>query len=227
MFKISVPFYITDANFSGDFVKNTSSDYCNVLVSKDGAAWTQAWSATSVGTTHVANRSLRANVFGLWQTWYIKVQMKAASALGDAGVSNFVVTTIFEHNKGAMAYLDKGVNHITVTFDNPAELAASGNVLRVVYKWKEYDGGGWTIPKQFDMTTATSPSTFTITTGGDKVPRTESIVMQIVQPDAERPRRLRILLPVFPEETACRSPGLPPAMTGCLARPAAMTCATA
>jgi hypothetical protein len=27
-------------------------------------------------------------------------------------MSNLVISTIFEHNKGAMAYLDKGVNNL-------------------------------------------------------------------------------------------------------------------
>ncbi len=186
VFKVNVPFYITDASFSGDFVKAHTADVCNVFVSTNGATWTQVWTG-AVGTNHVTNQPLRNNVFGTWATWYVKVQLQATADVSDVGVSNFVITTIFEHNKGAMAYLDKGVNHITLTFDNPAELAASGNVLRVVYKWKEFDGVGWNVSREFDTTTDTSPCSFTITTGGSKVPRTESIQMQIVQPDLLAP----------------------------------------
>ncbi len=186
VFKVDVPFYITDATISGDFTRTGTNDGASVLVSDNGVTWTTVYTA-GLGTTHVDNQSLRPNVFAHWQTYWIKIQVKATTALTDAGVSNFVLTTIFEHNKGAMAYLDKGVNHITVTFDNPAELAASGNVLHIVYKWKEYDGAGWTIDKQFETTTATSPTTFTITTGGDKVPRTEYILMDITQPDVMAP----------------------------------------
>ena len=104
------------------------------------------------------------------------------AAKNDAGVSNLVIDTTFEHNKGAMAYLDKGANNITVTFDNPAELAASGATFKVVYKWKEYDGTGWTIDKSYEHPVTASPTTFTITTGGTKVPRTESIRMELVEP---------------------------------------------
>ncbi len=185
VFKINLPFYITDASFSGDFVKTNSSDVCAVLVSKDGSSWTQAWSATNTGATHADNVSLRSNVFGTWATWYIKVQLKSTNAITDVGVSNFVVTTIFEHNKGAMAYLDKGVNHITLTFDNPDELQASGNVLHVLYKWKEYDGSDWTIEKQFETYATASPTSFTITTEGSKVPRTESILLEVVPPPTD------------------------------------------
>jgi hypothetical protein len=182
VFKITVPYYVTDANFSGDFVKTNSGDTCSVLVSSNGTSWTSVWSASSLGTTHVANQGLRTNVFGLWKTWYIKVQLKGTVAKTDAGVSNFVVVTTFEHNKGAMAYLDKGVNHITLTFDNPAELLASGNVLHVVYKWKEYSGTDWTVDKQFETYTSASPTALTINTAGTKVPRTEYILLEVTPP---------------------------------------------
>ena len=99
IFKVTVPFYITDASFSGDFVKTNTGDVCNVLVSADGSTWTNVYTA-SVGSTHVDNQSLRTNVFGKWKNWYIKVQVKAASAKTDAGVSNFVVTTNFRAQQG-------------------------------------------------------------------------------------------------------------------------------
>ncbi len=190
VFQINVPYYITDANFSGDFVKTNSGDVCNVQVSSNGTSWTTVWTASALGTTHVANQSLRANVFTLWTTWYIKVQCKGTVAKSDAGVSNFVVVTTFEHNKGAMAYLDRGVNNVTLTFDNPAELVASGNVLKVTYKWKEYSGADWTVDKTYVRYVSASPTVLTITTGGTKVPRTEYIQMEVVPtpaPDVTAP----------------------------------------
>ena len=97
------------------------------------------------------------------------MQLKGAAAKTDAGVSNLVINNIFQHNKGAMAYLDKGVNNITVTFDNPAELSQpAALILRVAYQWKEYDGTGWTIDKSYEQYVLASPATFTITTGGSK-----------------------------------------------------------
>ena len=182
VFQINIPYYITDANFSGDFVKTNSGDVCNVQFSTNGTSWTTVWTASALGTTHVANQPLRSNVFGRYQTWYIKVQMKGTVAKSDAGVSNFVVVTTFEHNKGAMAYLDKGVNHITLTFDNAAELQASHNVMHVVYKWKEFNGSDWTVDKQFETYTSSSPAAFTINTAGSKVPRTEYILLEVTPP---------------------------------------------
>ncbi len=182
IFKINVPFYITDAVFSGDFVKATSSDTCSVFFSSDGSSWTGVWSASSTGTTHVANQSLRTNVFGLWATWYVKLQFKGVAAKTNAGVSNFSVVTTFEHNKGALPYLDKGINHLTLTFDNAAELQASRNILHVVYKWKEYDGSGWNVDQHYDGYFQASPSTFTIATAGTKVPRTEYILVEVIEP---------------------------------------------
>jgi hypothetical protein len=185
VFKIDVPYYITDATFSGDFVKANAGDTCKVYFSSDGSAWTQVWSAPGTGTTQVTNQSLRSNVFGLWASWYIKVQFLSTAAKADAGVSNLVVVTTFEHNKGAMAYLDKGVNNVTLTFDNAAELLASGNVIHVVYKWKEYSGSDWTVDKQFETYATASPTGFTITTGGAKVPRTEYILLELVPPPSD------------------------------------------
>jgi hypothetical protein len=192
IFKVSVPFYITDAGFSGDFVKTNSGDVLNVQVSSDGSSWTTVWTASALGTTHVANQPLRTSVFGLWQTWYVKVQIKSTVAKSDAGVSNFVVTTTFEHNKGSMAYLDRGVNNITLTFDNPAELLASRNLIHIFYKWKEYDGTAWTVDKSYEGYAVASPATFSITTGGAKVPRTEYVLMEVVPPvpDAAAPARI-------------------------------------
>ncbi len=197
VFKVSVPFYITDASFSGDFVKTNSGDVLNVQVSSNGTSWTTIWTASATGTTHVTNQPLRTSVFGLWQTWYIKVQLKGTVAKSDAGVSNFIVTTTFEHNKGAMAYLDRGVNNITLTFDNPAELLASRNLIHVFYKWKEYDGTGWTVDKSYEGYAVASPATFSITTGGTKVPRTEYILMEVVPPvpDAAAPAQITTLAP--------------------------------
>ena len=182
VFKIAVPYYITDANISGDFVKTNAGDVCTLYFSADGTAWTKVWDNTTLGTTHLANLPLRSYVFAKWTTYYVKVQLKGSVAKNDAGVSNLVVTTTFEHNKGAMAYLDKGTNNITLTFDNAAELQASRNVLHVVYKWKEYSGTDWTVDKMFETYVTASPSTFTITAGGTKVPRTEYILMEVVPP---------------------------------------------
>ena len=180
VFKIDVPFYITDANFSGDFVKTNAGDVCKVYVSVNGTSWTQVYDAP-IGTTQVTNQNLRSNVFGRWKNWWIKVQVKGSTAKSDAGVSNLVVTTIFEHNKGAMAYLDKGVNRLTVTFDNPGDLTAS-TLFKVTYKWKEYSGSSWSVDKVQELYVGGSPATFTITTGGTKVPRTEYILMELVPP---------------------------------------------
>ena len=50
---------------------------------------------------------------------------------------------------------------------------ASHNVLHVVYTWKEYDGSDWTIERSSERFITASPTTFSITTAGSKVPRTE------------------------------------------------------
>ena len=202
VFKIKLPFEITDAGISGDFLRKTGSDLCKLYISTNGTTYTQIWEHTGLGTTTLTNLNLRSTVFGKFE-YYIKVQMKGAAAKNDAGVSNLVINNIFQHNKGAMAYLDKGVNHITVTFDNPAELAASGAVFKVAYQWKEFDGTGWTIDKTHERYIPTSPYTFTLTTGGTKVPRTESIKMELAEPplDPQAPAAITNLVAGIPQTT--------------------------
>ena len=194
IFKIDFPFYITDASISGVFVRNSAADVCKVFFSSNGTSWTQVYDAP-VGTTQLTNLSLRANVFGTYQQYWIKIQMKATSAKADAGVSNFAVVTTFLHNKGALPYLDKGINNITLTFDNPAELQASRNLIHVVYKWKEYDGSDWNVSREYNGYFSSSPSTFTIAVGGTKVPRTEYILVELVPPvnDPTPPARIDTL----------------------------------
>ncbi len=180
VFKIATPFYITDATVSGTFFKNAASDINRVYVSTDGTTFTKVWDNAAVGTTQLTNLDLRTQVYNTYAIW-IKVELQATTAKTDAGVSNLVITPTFEHNKGGMAYLDKGVNHITVTCDNPQDLA-SGAALHVTYKWKEYDGANWTIDRSYDAYVNSSPATFTVTTGGTKVPRTEYIQLEVTPP---------------------------------------------
>ena len=203
VFKITLPFEITDANISGDFLRTTGNDLTRLYFSTDAYYFYPVWDNTSLGTTHLENLNIRARVFGLFD-YYIKVEVKGALGKTDAGVNNLVISTVFQHNKGAMAYLDKGVNHITVTFDNPAELAASGAAFKVTYQWKEYDGTDWTIPRSHEQYILTSPTTFTLVTAGSKVPRTESIQMQVSQPpfDPDPPARITDLVAGLPQMTS-------------------------
>ncbi len=179
VFRVALPFYITDATLSGTFHRAGAADAVRVLVSKDGANWTQVWSAASTGTTQVDALGLRSQMFGTFE-YYIKIEMQASAAGTDVGVDDLVISTVFEHNKGAMAYLDKGTNHLTVTFDDPVDLAAGGHALQVTYQWSEYDGSGWNVLRQRQELITGSPHTFTIDVGGSKVPRTESVRMEVV-----------------------------------------------
>ena len=180
VYKIVTPFYITDGTIDATFVRNGASDINRLYVSVDGTAWTKLWENTGTGTTQLSKISARTQVFGKNQMW-VKIELQSTTAKTDAGVSNLSFTATFEHNKGGMAYLDKGVNHITVTFDNPQDFA-SGGALKVTYKWREYDGTGWNVDRINEQYVTTSPATFTITTGGSKVPRTEYILLQVTEP---------------------------------------------
>jgi hypothetical protein len=180
VYKIVTPFYMTDGSIDATFFRNAPSDINRLFVSPDGSVWTKIWENTSTGTTQVSGANVRTQVFGKYQMW-VRIELQSTTAITDAGVSNLVMTASFEHNKGGMAYLDKGVNHITVTFDNPQDFA-SGASLKVVYKWKENNGSGWTVDRDYTQYVTTSPATFTITTAGTKVPRTEYILLEVTEP---------------------------------------------
>ena len=185
VFQSTLPFYITDASLSGDFYRHDSGDSVRIYFSANGTSWTPAFVTSPDGTTLLSNFSLRAFVLGRSE-YYLKVQINANGGKTEAGVSQLRISTIFEHNKEAMAYLDKGTNHVTVTFDNPQDLVGSGRAVKITYQWKEYDGTGWTVDKSFRTYVATSPTTFTIHTNGSKVPKTESIVAELVDgPDCD------------------------------------------
>jgi hypothetical protein len=189
VFKIYLPYYITDANISGTFYRHDTGDVNKILISTDGNYYTQVWDNQASGTTQLNNLNLRNYMFAT-MTYYVKVQLQADGSITDAGVSNLVIATTFEHNKGCMAYLDKGTNNLTFTFDNPADLVGSSTTVHIYYKWKEYDGADWTVDKSYETYTTTSPTNFTINVGGTKVPRTEYILVELVPtpaPDGTAP----------------------------------------
>jgi hypothetical protein len=182
VFQVKLPFYHTDASISGEFVRTTAGDVTQLQVSTDGSAWSTVWTGTQLGTTTLSSLNLRSQVFATWGYYLKVILMSSAGSKAGAGVSNLVISTIFEHNKGAMAYLDKGVNNLTFTFDNPADLVTSRASVRITYKWKEYAATDWTVDRQFETRVRSSPVTFAITTGGTKVPRTESVQMEVMAP---------------------------------------------
>lgn len=201
VFQVQIPFYMTDGVISGNFKRTNSGDVTKILVSSNGTSWTEVWNNTAIGTTQLTNFSLRSQVFGKYNLFYVKVQIKAVNALTDAGVTGLTFSVTFNHNKGAMAYLDKGVNNISVTCGNAQALGANWR-LKITYQWKEYDGSGWNISKSYVKYANTSPANFTIVTGGTKVPRTESIRMEIVPTPAPD-----ITAPGAVSNLACGSPG--------------------
>ena len=189
VFRVALPYYITDANISGLFYRHDTGDVNKILTSTDGNYYTQVWDNQASGSTQLNNLNLRNWVFAS-TTFYVKVQLQADGSITDAGVSNLVIQTTFEHNKGAMAYLDKGTNNLTFTFDNPADLVGSSATVHIYYKWKEYDGTNWTIDRSYETYTTTSPCNFTINVAGTKVPRTEYVLVELIPtpaPDGTAP----------------------------------------
>ncbi|HUW82308.1 MAG TPA: Calx-beta domain-containing protein, partial [Phycisphaerae bacterium] len=203
VFHIDCPFYLTDGWIDGIFYRNDNGDANRIYFSDNGTSWTQVWDNTATGTTQLEGLSLRSQVYNRFREYWIKIELDADGSKTDAGVSRLAITTVFEHNKGAMAYLDKGQNNITVTLDNPAVL--SQNVrFKVTYKWKEFDGADWTIDKINEQYVAGSPTTFAINVGGAKVPKTEYVELSLIPPptpDGNPPGQITDLAAANPDST--------------------------
>jgi len=69
-----------------------------------------------------------------------------------------------------MAYLDKGVNNLTMTFRQSAGSGGQSGRVAGDVKWKEYSGSDWTVDRQFQQIVKTSPATFR-SRRGYEVPR--------------------------------------------------------
>ncbi|HUW82423.1 MAG TPA: Calx-beta domain-containing protein, partial [Phycisphaerae bacterium] len=203
VFKLDCPFYLTDAIIDGTFVRNDSGDANRIYFSTVGTGWSLVWENTATGTTELEGLSLRNYVYERFRDYWIKIEFDADGSINDAGVSDLVITTIFEHNKGALAYLDKGENNLSVTLDNPQDLVGTGVALIVRYRWKEYDGADWTIDQEWEELVTDSPHEFTIDVGGSKVPRTESITLEVasVEPDFVAPAAITDLAAGNPDST--------------------------
>jgi len=180
VFEISSPFWLTGGQIDGTFYRNDEGDRVQLYVSTDGTSWTDAWSHSGTGTVQVSGLNVSSTIYDNY-SMFVRVLLEAGGSITDAGVSDLTITAFFEHNKGGMAYLDKGVNQITVTADNPQDLTEGASFL-VRYEWKEYDGANWTIARQDEQLIDAIPTTYSINVGGSKVPRTESIAMELVAP---------------------------------------------
>jgi hypothetical protein len=201
VFKVDSSFYMTDGWIDGTFYRTRSADVVRVYVSDNGINWTQVWDDPQTGATTI-RIDIRSQVFSFSSYW-VKIEMYADADITDVGVSDLVISSIIEHNKGAMAYLDKGVNNISVTLDNPGDLAA-GVAFKVTYQWKEYDGADWTIDRQESQYITASPTNFSITTGGSRAPKTESITMEVTappMPDGTAPAPITDLAALNPDST--------------------------
>jgi len=203
VFRIDCPFYLTDAWIDGTFYRNDTGDANRILFSDNGTSWTPVWTNDATGSTQLNQFSLRNAVYELFGEYWIKIELDADDAITDAGLTDLVITTVFQHNKGAMAYLDKGLNNITVTLDNPQDLV-SGVAFKVTYDWKEYDGADWTIDQSIEQYITASPTNFAITTGGSEVPRTEYIKLEVTAPpipDGSPPDPITDLAALNPDST--------------------------
>ena len=181
VFKIDVPFYITDANISGDFVKTNAGDVCKVYVSTNGTTWTTGLDATARHHARdqpdPAGQRLRPRGTHL-------VHQGPAQGHGRQEPTPASATWSSQHLRAQQGR--DGLPRQGRQQHHP-DLRQPGGTGRpaATSSTSSTSGRNTTAPTGRSTSTTTgyvaaSPSTFTINTGGTKVPRTEYILMEVV-----------------------------------------------
>jgi hypothetical protein len=94
---------------------------------------------------------------------------------GAARVRALEVSTVFMHNMFAGPYLVPGENKVTVSADNPEELAKG----RLLFTCKYADGEGWKDEHSFEQVVDKSPTEFTISVKGTRHPKMRSVRLEL------------------------------------------------
>jgi len=94
---------------------------------------------------------------------------------GAARVKSLEVSTVFMHNMFAGPYLVPGQNKVTVTAENPEDLARQP--VTVTYQYA--DGDGWKDQQTVEKVISKSPTEFTIEVKGAKHPRMRSVRLAV------------------------------------------------
>ena len=232
VFKIVTPFYITDGYIDGTFFRNSRQRHQPaVRLARrhdldEGLGEHRRPAPRSCPTLSVRDAGVR-------QVPDVGQGRTAVDGSQDRRRRDrtWRSRAIFEHNKGGMAYLDKGVNNITVTFDNPQDLASGASPqghLQVEGKRR------LRLDRRPESASSTSPPARRPSPSppaGTKVPRTEYILMEVTEPpmpDGSAPAPVTNLsVTGTRQQPRSTWPGPPPATTGTAARPPATTSATA
>ncbi|MFC1657056.1 CARDB domain-containing protein [Candidatus Moduliflexota bacterium] len=137
VYEVRVPYFITSAEVTGEFLRKRSEDTVALDISTDGGgSWTQIWNAVEKGkvTAHTStDRTQQVTPWSLQKYSYlIRIRMRAGDEPGDVGACFLESTADLVYNPKGIPVLRPGEN--LLVFQDEGE---EPRALRVTYRWKE------------------------------------------------------------------------------------------
>ena len=175
--KTLFPYRILGAEVTLDYSRPAATDSVDLHLlpwrEKKKRSPLKIWSASKT------NKVQETAEFGSWMSRYksyfnreFTLRLKIGGA---ARLRSALLSTIFAHNSYSGPYLVPGLNKVTVTVDNPEELAKGK--LVVIYKYQ--DGKDWKDEHVVEKVIDRSPTEFEIQVKGPKHPRMRSVRVEV------------------------------------------------
>jgi hypothetical protein len=166
----SFPYMICDGDVTVSYTRPAEGDEVSLYI-LEKAGPRKVWTAAKTGE---ASETAKLGRFDDQKVGLHKYALRLAVG-GGARIKSALVSTVFMHNMFAGPYLVPGKNKVTVTADNPDELAKQP--VTVTYTW--FEGDGWkdekTVTKKLDK----SPLEFEVEVKGPKHPRMKSVKIAV------------------------------------------------
>ena len=149
IFRISLPYVISDAWLEAKVKRKNLSDMIRFLISVDGGRnWRSIWEAdkkVGIIDLHKVNfcdpfdiskkeKPTKITPFGRYD-FLMKIEMKSSRHVSDCGLEELSVVTVFQHNMFSLPMLWPGTNQITVS----GELEPQSR-LQITYVWDDAKG---------------------------------------------------------------------------------------
>ena len=174
VFEINCPYVAVDAWLDLSGIRQGAKDVVAVYArsAKDKADdWKEVWRADSEGAFKAEQVSLK-DIAWEQHRYFVKIELRAASDVSDAGVDTIHLTTVFINNIYALPYFMPGKNTIRVTAADKADL--KHNKLTLTYAWQE-EGKDKQLAKRIDKV----PFETTVHVAGDEIPRMKSVTLAV------------------------------------------------
>jgi hypothetical protein len=174
IFEVDCPYVMVDAWLDLWGVCKGAEDVVAVYArsAKDKAGdWKEVWRADGKGAFKAQQVSLK-DIAWEQHRYFVKMELRAASDVSDAGVDTLHLTTVFINNMYALPYFMPGRNTIRVTAAEKTDLER--NRLTLVYTWEE-QGKERILKKRIDKV----PFETTVDVAGNEIPRMMLVTLAV------------------------------------------------